>query len=203
MSPLFSLAGFWWLNCFVVLLKHTLEQVALKVGKMLQLLFAELVKYASEQQYQVESAALYVVSLSCFLFWLSVDLLWLNGSNFMGAYTLGIGEVVLLLAVSMFFMALSKVVLEQLKLTSARMGSDRPTALRRAAGGGWEANGQEGFYSYLLLGEVEFERHDAGMKASTASDIFACGCLSTSMELALFGGRQRRNSEEDNLIDTP
>jgi hypothetical protein len=31
-SPVFSLLGFWWVNCFVVLLKHVLDQVNLKVS---------------------------------------------------------------------------------------------------------------------------------------------------------------------------
>jgi hypothetical protein len=163
----------------------------------------------SLQQYQVESAALYVTSFSGGIFGAAVLVEVLNGFYIFGQYSQGIAVIIIVVAISVFFVAVSKVVHEVLKQTIGRMGSDRPVSLHRGSVG-WDSDPSHGFYHYLLLGEVDFEREkdddDIEMvsKRGSGFDAFACGCLSTTMELAIFPfGRFHRTADDDRLSEDP
>lgn len=150
------------------------------------------------QQYQVESIALYIVSFTLGMFANVVILTYLNNVSLVGPYSVGVAYIVILLAAFLFFIALSRVVQEQLNLVIVRMGSDRPLLLSRSGNGGWDVDQARGYHVNLLLGEIDFvqsPKYDAETDVEGGIDLFSCGCF-PSIEFSVFRSKHVDETED-------
>ena len=126
----------------------------------------------------------------------------LLGATYFGNYAEGIASTLALVGGTLFFCAAGRIIYEQLHLFVGRIGSERPLTLARDEAGHWIKDPYHGFSVYPLVGEVEYERESEELEqhiANDSLDLFSCGCLSGTIELAsmAFGNGKHHKRETD------